>query len=779
MKLWAFVPGLVLVAGLVLPVWALFVEPPAGVPGLSAFPSAFLGDTLLIPLSMLLIVGAIRSRAPTPSERRFAVTAAGAATVVACAVQASWLHDRHPRLNWTLPRPGHFTVAGWWHAFYFVALSALFAGLIAILLRRVSGERRYGARLSAGPWTSTFFIATGTYLALAVHDSTGGKVGWASGSSLTLIGIALVSVGALTGLALGRSFYVLLRPALVGLAGAASLTALAVGPGLSGLRFTATAAVALFTAALALVYDMLNTRDSPVGAVDSTISVLTTAGLCSASWLALSHEAARHELARTLATAGVAILLLSILMIGILGRRAVWTLVFTALYVFALGVATTAVWLDVASSAAADYVPYVAMAVGVLLAIATKVVQVYTDHELGVPDDVSQESQRQQESQVGRRSTLALVLIVVFGLGAFMATLAFTLAANRDASLPRPIAYSEEDKQLLQAVVLALILALVVFAVGPRRHQQTWIRWVTWLITVVLPVGLSVLLLTAVIAHPVQSLASLTAAAAGLVAALWTANSVLGNVWLLQGRSFSVTGNLSAISLSVFSGSVVAWILTAGTRTDRGGRGLVQAIAVVTVALLLMIALTTLLGGTASRGLSYRTELPPWRGLLQDGFSVSAIVLIIVFPSGYMISNVGAGDGLKLSVPLALLFAAPFYWIMKANRDWPEIEARRLLSADEVTRVFSDMGERSWQRFKLDLRTQRKYRTHPIPREHSEEFIRALAAHTRNQNRLAAAMLVTPLVGALLGIGLCIDSGQFSELLRKLTRPPIASGNRS
>lgn len=95
------------------------------------------------------------------------------------------------------------------------------------------------------------------------------------------------------------------------------------------------------------------------------------------------------------------------------------------------------------------------------------------------------------------------------------------------------------------------------------------------------------------------------AAIACLLTGLWTLESLLGNVWLLQGRPFGVMTALPAISLAAFSGSAVLWILTSGTRTGRGGRGLIQAIVIAVATLLLAITLITLLGGAMSRGLPH------------------------------------------------------------------------------------------------------------------------------------------------------------------------------
>jgi hypothetical protein len=771
MARWIAIPAAILLAGLVLPTWYLIAPPPPGLPGLGSFPSASIGDTVLIPLSAFLLVLAIRRRPRAPHERILTGLAAIAAAAVGSAAQASWLHDRRPRPNWTLPRPGHFTAAGWWHAAYFVATSALFFALTVLLVLRVREERRKNQTSSPPsprPGTPVLIAATGTYLALAGHDSAAGKPGWASGSSLILVGVALVAAAVLTGLALGRASRILLRPSLLGLAATAALTTLTIGIGATSPLFTATAAVILLTLALVLLYDLASTWSSPPPVLERAVNALVTTVGCAAAWTLLSHQAARHELRAALTSGAVAIVLLLGVMIGVLRRKPERCLPFTLLYTFGIGVAVTAVWLDARPADVASFTPYLALGVSLLLAIGTRIVQAYTDVELGVPKSPSAPSERLSDAKVAR-STLALALLALFGVGSFLATLAFTIAANPGTALPHPRGVSTGDVILLGAMTVSAGLALALFAANSRPWP--WLRPVTWAAEVALPVGLSVPMILAVSALPLKAPVATTAVSAAVMVALWTADSLFGNVWQLQGRSFGIRNAIPVLSLALLWASTTAWILTAGTRTAHGGRGLVEAYMIATALLLTVVAFTTLLGGAASRRLPRLSELPPWRGLLQDGSCVSGIILIIVFLSAYMINNVGFTDGLKLSIPLVALFGPPYYWIMKANREWPEIEARRLLESD-AQRVLDAVGDRSWRRFVLDLRTQRTYCRHPVPQARSEEFVRALGAHTRNQNRIASALLLTPIASALLLlIGLFRESGQLKDLLDKMTKP--------
>ena len=506
---------------------------------------------------------------------------------------------------------------------------------------------------------------------------------------------------------------------------------------------------------------------------------MTVAAVCASSWIVLSAAAADHNLAWVLVTSGVSAAILFGVMVGVLGGAALQGTWFTTLGIFTIGVAVTASWFGAGPPRVAAGGTFLALGIGVLMSFATSALQARTDYELGVPDEVSQQSERLPDVRIPR-AHMTLGLIFLFGLAAFLATLAFTVATNRSLPFPAPRSFDQGDLRLLAVGALALALAAATFAAGSISTPPLAVRILSWIASVMVPVALSAFLLLSVSSTlgKTKPPGIAIAMAAGIVAFLWTANSVAGNVWLLQGRRFRATDAFPAASLALLSGSTVAWVLTQGVRTEHGYRDLWRAVAASVIALLLAIAVSTLLGGAAARHLPRFTELPAWRGLLQDGSSIYAIVLIIVFPVVYLTTIIGLGKGLTLALPLITFFSYPFYWVMKANRQWPSIEANRLLTPGEVTQVFADMGERSWHRFMLDLETQRTCLADPCIGPHTSEFIKLLAAHTRNQNRLAATTLATPVVGTLpLVFGLFQDNGWMTDMLRRYSRPPATPLN--
>lgn len=229
-----FITG-VFAAGLVLPVWWLVTRPPAGLPGLGAYPSAYLGDSLLLPAGCLVLLLGIRALAPARRERPLAAVAAAVAAAAAVAVQAEWLEDPTTPPNWTMPHPGHLDAAGWWHAAYFTGMSMILLVLATTFLARVWSGRRAGDRaaaaVSSGTGAAAVLAAWGSYAALAIHDDFSGTVGSSSSiSSFTLVGTVLLMAAVLVAVAYGRLAAVLARPALAAAGAIAVITSLVTAP---------------------------------------------------------------------------------------------------------------------------------------------------------------------------------------------------------------------------------------------------------------------------------------------------------------------------------------------------------------------------------------------------------------------------------------------------------------------------------------------------------------------------------------------------------------------
>jgi hypothetical protein len=167
--------------------------------GLPDYRSATIGDGIVIPAMVGILIGALRNEAlpPTQHERRIALAAGLTGIATGAAVQLSWLLDPNPVTNWTLPKPHHFNVPGWYHACFLTATSGALAALAVTAARRVrtaSSEARNAA--PAGPWLG-LLVGSGigfvTLLAVDSADSsrtTAGLGTIAATSAATLAGLA-------------------------------------------------------------------------------------------------------------------------------------------------------------------------------------------------------------------------------------------------------------------------------------------------------------------------------------------------------------------------------------------------------------------------------------------------------------------------------------------------------------------------------------------------------------------------------------------------------------
>lgn len=231
---WAPVIGTAFLAGLVLPVWWLVSAHHGGVPGLGDFPSAYLGDTLLLPLGCVMTAAGIGKLAPAPRERAVGTISAAVAAVLSVGIQADWLLDPSTQPNWTLPHFGELDAAGWWHAAYFTGMSVLLVVLTMVFLARVRAGRLAGdptaGQVSSGTGAALLLTGWISYTALAVHDDLSGPLASSAVSVLVVVGIVLLVAGTMIGVAYGRTASVLIRPAMVAAGCAAVVTALATAP---------------------------------------------------------------------------------------------------------------------------------------------------------------------------------------------------------------------------------------------------------------------------------------------------------------------------------------------------------------------------------------------------------------------------------------------------------------------------------------------------------------------------------------------------------------------
>jgi signal transduction histidine kinase len=204
------VAGVVLVAGFVtLAVFYSAVPHARGLPGLYHFLSATWGDGLALPVMSGALVFAIGRLPGAPHELPVTIAAGLLGACLGIATQVQWLRDDSPRLNWTLPRPHHFNVAGVYHAVFLTAMCTLTAALwTLVLLRFARVPGRLARRCDAIAASLLAAMAGLVFVVLLVLDSLPGR-SRAGAATLTVtgvgVGLVLVVTAIVATVRLGRN----------------------------------------------------------------------------------------------------------------------------------------------------------------------------------------------------------------------------------------------------------------------------------------------------------------------------------------------------------------------------------------------------------------------------------------------------------------------------------------------------------------------------------------------------------------------------------------------
>ncbi len=274
-----------------------------GQPGFPDYVSGTVGDAVLLPALVYFLAWSRERVVGTVGESpslRASLTYALLGAVPGAAVMASWLLDDDARLNWSLPEPGRFSLAGWWHAVFLVLVCGLLAehALTAILgLRRLrstaAATHQTYVRHPVVPSISALAVA---FCGLAVYDSLPSATTFASISTMSSVSVATLgavatfvaatgafAIGVVFRLVMGIVCGVLLSVAIVmargdGFDGLALLAALLVGVGLGECLWRHyEAAIRLFTFPIITAGVPLLVQQ--LGATTGLISGLLAAGV--------------------------------------------------------------------------------------------------------------------------------------------------------------------------------------------------------------------------------------------------------------------------------------------------------------------------------------------------------------------------------------------------------------------------------------------------------------------------------------------------------------------
>ena len=176
--------------------------------GFTSFRSGTVGDALLLPMTVFSLQLILDKCSRARGERRWAIAATAMGSTGGAAVQWVWWSDPNPPRQWGLSAPHSFSVAGAWHAAFFVAVSGLLCGLWAQCLFRVRKEPvpARARRAVTSPPVTALVVALFTFAGLVSLDSSSSTGSASTLSSLGGLGVSLAFLVISAGFALkGRA----------------------------------------------------------------------------------------------------------------------------------------------------------------------------------------------------------------------------------------------------------------------------------------------------------------------------------------------------------------------------------------------------------------------------------------------------------------------------------------------------------------------------------------------------------------------------------------------
>jgi len=753
------VGGWVLCGFVVLAVMWFAGDHPDSLPGLWDYPSAYLGDGILLPIAAGLLTVGIARLPKAGNERWIGLGAALVAAAGAAFAQWLWLRDDHPGLNWTLPRPHHFNAAGWWHAGYFVAVAATFAILLGVLLRRLGAARREPATVGLLGGAGTTAVLSGLlgYAALAVDDSTSATL--AARTSLVALGLTAVVIIGLAAVALRRTTAALRRPLLMAVVFAAGVVIARHAPWSDQrtlvLGAAGAALLGIGVGLLALVPG-IDMRDEyrPDPAAAAVAAVTASVGLCG-TWTWAAEEVAHRRWVGAAAWLVGHLAMIVVVPLGaIAGAYQRWLrqaidvmLVLGAISAIGLAAVLVGWWKETG----ADFVELTSL--GLALAVASilfpvlrmRFVMEADEEERGADPDGSYTLPRTLRIS----ASAALGMLIVVGIAGGFMLLAYTLAAAADRRY-LPDAGAHPYAVPLIALGLALVAAATPLRMlHSRRRGQ--LRPVRIAAAVLVPLWPAALLVAGVYDLPPVNVVGL---AGGLLLGLWSFDSVWCNTILFQGSRSDRLGWAVAGGLGV-SGFVSGYFaLTAALSTGVGTvytwfNGIATATAVIAVH-----GLLGAVGGTlAVPPTTTRTRHGVGHNLLQDNALITLLYTMALVITAHTLLHVPPEVGFPARLAATILvcgpflayFLIPYQWLLGLNVGHLDREIKtRAADPTRVRAVIAREG-RLLDRVRFLVRAGR----HPTADASQHRFVRVLAAHIANQNAIGRAVVFLSVVGLL------------------------------
>ncbi len=744
--------GLVLGGFVVLAGFAALSPRGENLPGLLAFPSAYVGDSVLLPLAILLLIAGAQALPPARTERAVTLVAGLLGAAGALLTQLMWLHDNHPQLNWTLPEPHYFTAAGKWHAAYAVVTAGILTAALAAMLIRVGGARALPdvrqrlVRLLAGPGSAAVCGCLLGYAVLAVRDSISATL--ASQSSIVALATAALALVIMTAAAAGMQIRALCRPALFGVLAAIALGLAAQAPWSTEYgRVLSTVGVGLVGVGVALALLIRDLNGNVPYRPELAWAVLV--GLVSplfltATWtLSADAIAGQHWPQAAAWSGGFVVALILLPLVGRGGQGIRWLnqgwdvlAVFAALGGLGLLAVSAPRWRE-----DNDLTRVLGFLTAVLIVWRLfPIMRRRFDLEVREEKDPAGPDGSYTLPPVSRRAArFALLLVVVSGAAAIFLTLAVTLATMTDV---RYLAGSGIQPKLALLAGVGLVACGFAALLGLGRARV--LRWASALVAMSWPV-------TLVFVGTYRL--NLFALLGGLLLALWTLNSVICNSALLRLRRVDaplwVAAGLLTASAGLSGYAALTFVLAEPPRLYSWAGGVCAGVLILAV----QAALSVIVGRLAAPPASEMTRHDLGHNLIQDATLVSLLYVCAgLIPSvAWAHLPTELGDWARslavaaLCLPFMMFFLSPYRWLLDNNLRHLDSETTTRADDPATLQRALDGEKRMWARNQLLWRAA----TRGLDGGEQERFLRVLAAHIRNQNLIGSLIVILSVAGML------------------------------
>ncbi len=748
--------------------WSLGVRR-VGLPGLFHYPDATWGDGLLLPVlgfcQWFLIKRLDRPPNFWPSLITYGLGAAAGGLLI-----FTWWADPRPSLNWTLPRPHYFTLAGEWHAAFLIAASGFFAGSWIELFRRLrTSVPNKTSRVLASPMMAGAVACTAGYAWLAASDSsravnTASGLGslvaiavstlaliacltWAADGALAKV-VRSVVAGMLLAVALvvftdtyGRTGPFMLFVALAGALGAG--VALAGAPG-HGVRLINLETVAVSALYALLVLVAAHIARLIVVIIDPVAAIILSVGLRQLysikehprrSWLSVSY----------LAGAGISACLLGAGAFGLwLSTQKANAYVTAGFLLTIIGAVLGGVFLPYYRT---DYI---------------RLMQFEGDPAIRQPDGRPSSNQRRTAVEAWLRlggyaiSSTASMLVLTVALAPSLGW----RAGAAGVAWKYPLTTLVIGMLLILPTIGALIQSRKQHAAhGPLFVPQSRDRYVVASFLG----GAAVSVLGAIFLAEHGALNYLALLQSVLLTA-FMALAMIDNGALLHAREvrprawFVIASNCLAITF------VIYWSLSNAVQSTSAPTSIGISFAALISAILFIGSLVETASAVVycSGEQPYKTDYPPFDNIAQDWFLMTCMWFLLAWTPQVVLAHIPEGTHERWSAigtvlaGFLLLFGPAYLWILENNDT--HVERQRVVRKVRANGVLAGLAAATSSADRIKTLPRRAHAlersVHNARKNHSQElsereFTVRLSGHTATQNGISLILAVSTVVGII------------------------------